>query len=287
LYKKTFLKIKTISPLHVGSGSALSTVDLPIQREKHTGFPLVHSTSIKGSMRSHFKMILGKDDELIHSLFGDDKENKDENQPACFSVSDCRLFAFPVRSNVSPFILITCPTVLKRFFDDLNYCLDENHQISNFDIGQYDALSFGKLKEDFLLEDLEIKLTGNIDENIKKVVLSNFSNIDENLLVVVSDDVFKFCVESYTDIQANISINENGVTQTGSLRYQEFLPRDSFLYSLVTILRSKEGSDDLKEENILNVLKENINGFLQLGGNQTTGKGICEIKWLEESKGGA
>ena len=31
--------IKTLSSMHVGSGSDLGIIDLPIQREKHTGFP--------------------------------------------------------------------------------------------------------------------------------------------------------------------------------------------------------------------------------------------------------
>jgi len=46
--------IKSITPLHVGSGSDLGVVDLPIQRESHTGFPKIEASSLKGSIRSEF-----------------------------------------------------------------------------------------------------------------------------------------------------------------------------------------------------------------------------------------
>ncbi len=40
------------TPLHMGTGTELGVVDLPIQREKHTGFPKGEASSIKGTFRS-------------------------------------------------------------------------------------------------------------------------------------------------------------------------------------------------------------------------------------------
>lgn len=37
--------------LHPGSGTALGAVDLPIQREKHTGWPMIQGSSLKGVLR--------------------------------------------------------------------------------------------------------------------------------------------------------------------------------------------------------------------------------------------
>jgi len=39
------------TPLHAGSGASLGAVDLPLQREKHTLYPLVQASGIKGAMR--------------------------------------------------------------------------------------------------------------------------------------------------------------------------------------------------------------------------------------------
>ena len=43
------------TPLHAGSGDALGVVDLPIQRERHTGFPKIEASSLKGALRESFE----------------------------------------------------------------------------------------------------------------------------------------------------------------------------------------------------------------------------------------
>ena len=54
---KTMYKIATPlfliceTPLHAGSGSDLGVIDLPIQRERHTSFPKIEGSSLKGAIR--------------------------------------------------------------------------------------------------------------------------------------------------------------------------------------------------------------------------------------------
>ena len=45
------LYLHAITSLHPGSGTALGVVDLPIQRERHTGWPVIPASSIKGVFR--------------------------------------------------------------------------------------------------------------------------------------------------------------------------------------------------------------------------------------------
>ena len=40
------------APIHAGSGSEVGIVDLPIQRERHTSFPKIEGSGIKGCFRS-------------------------------------------------------------------------------------------------------------------------------------------------------------------------------------------------------------------------------------------
>ena len=40
------------TPLHAGTGSGLGAVDLPIQRERSTGYPIVQASGLKGALRS-------------------------------------------------------------------------------------------------------------------------------------------------------------------------------------------------------------------------------------------
>ncbi|MCF6158369.1 MAG: type III-B CRISPR module RAMP protein Cmr4 [wastewater metagenome] len=56
MFKKAlpfFMIVET--PLHAGSSDALGVVDLPIQRERHTGFPKIESSGLKGSIREVFE----------------------------------------------------------------------------------------------------------------------------------------------------------------------------------------------------------------------------------------
>ncbi len=67
------------TPLHAGSGSDLGIVDMPIQRERHTGFPKVESSGLKGCLREAFER--GADEPAlikIHAAFGYDADGVTE-----------------------------------------------------------------------------------------------------------------------------------------------------------------------------------------------------------------
>src|SRR5882724_13055714 len=109
----TILFMYLETPLHAGSGTSLGVVDLPIQREKHTGFPMVQASGVKGAIRAHARDVLGdaaKDG--INTVFGPD-DNASEYASA-LALTDARLLLFPVRSLAGVFAWTTCPTMLNR-----------------------------------------------------------------------------------------------------------------------------------------------------------------------------
>ncbi len=112
------LFLYTETPLHVGSGSSLGTVDLPIQRESHTNFPMIQSTGIKGKLRNVFENNgLGNDVDVVkvvNAIFGSESSNA-----GALSPGDGRLLLFPVRSLAGVFAWITCPFVISRLQRDL------------------------------------------------------------------------------------------------------------------------------------------------------------------------
>ncbi len=120
----SIISFYAISPIHAGSGASVATVDLPIQRERHTGFPHIQASGVKGAMRDHFRQNNG-DKVKINQIFGSDEQDnwdeKKESLPGLISVSDAKLLAFPMRSNVAPFVWVTSPTILKRLSKDLEY----------------------------------------------------------------------------------------------------------------------------------------------------------------------
>jgi len=54
------------TPLHIGSGTTLDIIDLPIQREAHTDFPVMPSTSIKGVIRGEYWSKILKQANLLN-----------------------------------------------------------------------------------------------------------------------------------------------------------------------------------------------------------------------------
>jgi CRISPR-associated protein Cmr4 len=131
--KPLFLICET--PLHAGSGSDLGIVDLPIQRERHTDFPKIEGSSLKGALREAVEQVTQQksfeDQVTVHRVFGYDdgglknKKAIDESLggktdfAGAIGFSDARLLLFPVKSMKGVFAWVTCEKVLSQFSSDM------------------------------------------------------------------------------------------------------------------------------------------------------------------------
>jgi len=333
--KNEYCKILTfyaISPIHAGSGSMISAIDLPIQRERHTNWPHIQASSVKGALRDHYRNFSPQNDEkLINFIFGSDYENDnlpgnpEESIPGCIAVTDAKLLAFPVRSNVAPFLWITCPLAIQRLYSDLEFTGSPVHfQVDSLKLKKEEGMwvqnkiirnKINSKDKNILLEDTVVKIEREIYyKELWDMILP--ANI--NRLLLVEDEIYTYLVETATEIQTQIKIDSNsGTTKTGSLRYQELLPADSFLYTLVYFKdkyvpdypkkNEYEDEDEEKEEKkekedekaleelynqvknlqmeaIIKSVETTINGFIQIGGDYTLGRGLCAIEWKTLSK---
>lgn len=325
-----------VTPCHAGSGSALGVVDLPIQRERHTNWPMIQASGVKGAFRANFDRFaqnnlksetIGegqrKDFELLtQRIFGtdsysyhDEKDLAEKGKPkkvlvnggdsfagSC-SISDAKILAYPMRSNVSPFVWITCPAVLKRLARDLEIADKAVFNPSFFkdavegDNNAVALIGKGNFKSDkkdektsVLLEDFEVTVN---DTSILEFDKIKEYFKDAERLLLVSDDVFNYGVTDCTQIMAQIKIkSETGTTEEGSLRYQEELPSDTIMYTVIHWGDSKnliEGKDEqetdimkkkLKAETIRTFITEKvIKNHIQIAGDETCGRGIFQLTW--------
>ncbi|HPD57999.1 MAG TPA: type III-B CRISPR module RAMP protein Cmr4 [Smithellaceae bacterium] len=273
----SFCVFYAISPIHAGSGTSLAAVDLPIQRERHTNWPHIQASGVKGAMRAHYRDFVGDKKEEINYLFGSDTQDgwdkNEENIAGAVSVSDAKLLAFPVRSNIAPFVWITCPAILKRLSNDWEFA--ENAPLKNLTVeGERSVCLEGKLSGDVILEDMVV----TVDKEEQNPIPQEFPKLEK--LLLVSNDAFKYAVENCTEIQTQIKIDsEKGTAQEGALRYQELLPADSVLYSVVYF--SRTAFDHIpKAETVRAHIQDVIKNFIQIGGDETLGRGICRINWI-------
>ncbi len=283
-----------VTPCHAGSGSALGVVDLPIQRERHTNWPMIQASGVKGAFRANFDRFKNKIsdadksqikdfEKLSESVFGTDKGGSGSGYAGSCSISDAKILAYPMRSNVSPFVWITCPAVLKRLSRDLEIAGKTGFDASKFSVTDENSavLLNGNIKEkDVLLEDFEVKVS---DEKIKEFendIKDYFK--DAERLLLVSDDVFNYGVTDCTQIMAQIKIKaETGTTEEGSLRYQEELPSDTIMYTVVHWGKSKNSAEEKLQADTIKkfITEEVIKSHIQIAGDETCGRGIFQLEW--------
>src|SRR5581483_2990503 len=89
-----FIYVET--PLHAGTARGLGAVDLPIQRERTTGYPIVQASSLKGRLRAEARR-WGMMEAEWEAIFGPETERASDHAGA-LAVGDARLLLFPVRS---------------------------------------------------------------------------------------------------------------------------------------------------------------------------------------------
>jgi len=266
------LFIYSQSPMHVGSGSDLGLVDLPIQRESHTGFPKIEASSLKGAIRENFEGKAAKDDDWydIQLAFGFDKDslpsgvesrfpkNEDRDYSGALAFSDARLLLFPVKSFKGIFAYVTCPQVLERFRNDLQICesASSNDKIKALlDVFANNAIpkenkmaSVADLTSSskIILEDyaFEVKEDDQATKDFAKELGTHLAIDLTKRLVVLSDNVFADFVKLFTEVITRNKIdNSKGTVAKGALFTEEYLPAESVLYSLVfanSIFTAKE-----------------------------------------------
>lgn len=275
-----------VTPCHAGSGSALGVVDLPIQRERHTNWPMIQASGVKGAFRANFdryknnlsdeeKAKVKEINKLADSIFG---TSEGTGYAGSSSFSDAKILAYPMRSDVSTFVWITCPAVLKRLQKDLAFAGEDIAKCKIPEVKENEAVLIkGSISGNVLLEDYEVKVL-----NDKKVEGFDVYFEGADRLILVSDEVFNYGVTNCTQIMAQIKIDsKTGTTADGSLRYQEELPSDTLMYTVIHWGDSKNTVEDkLKADTIKRFITEEvIKNHIQIAGDETCGRGIFELTW--------
>ena len=280
--EKRLILLHTLTPLHVGTGQAVANVDLPIAREKATGFPIVPASALKGVLRDYFR-----EQPWANRAFGfapkegnteeEDTEDARTGRAGAWMFTDLRILCLPVRSFFGVFAYATCPLILERLrrhaeafgikgFENLSVAVDGT---------QIALTSSSALRKDdkVYLEDLD--LTVKQDSHVDAVAQA----IAEKLLpesershftarfAVVSNDVFTFLSETATEVVARVRLEDATKTvASGGLWYEEAVPAEALFYGFVGATSAEPSLASLR-----------LNESLQIGGDATIGRGLCKV----------
>lgn len=304
MYKKAaLLTFYAETPIHMGSGQSVSYVDLPIQRERHTSFPVLWASGIKGVIRN-LALRVWNDKDKINTIFGPDPDAASDFA-SCISITDAKILLYPVRSVRGVFAWITCPFVLKRFKEDLK-AIGVDFKVNGQEI-QIPEISDNevfianenlKLKikdkdivalEEFIFEAKVNEQVRNLAEKLKKLIPTNdLTNHLEYHLTIVSDNVFKDFVNYAVEIRTRIRIDQaKGTVKEGALFSEELVPSESVFYSLLFIKDSFNPNNKINAENVLFEINNLFSKYslLQLGGDETIGRGFVRVKFYSPQGG--
>jgi CRISPR-associated protein Cmr4 len=268
--------------IHAGAGQMAGVIDLPIQREAHTAWPVVYGSAVKGALRS-----LADEQQAgwLIPVFGPETTNASDHAGALL-VSDARLLLLPVRSLTSHFKWVTCPALLKRFradaqrlgLPDAAFAVPEVDD-ANSALAPEDAAD-GLFLDEFRFNLKTADLSAVITALARLMGRDDAEAALQRQLVVVHDDRFNHLAQFATPVNAHVCIdNQTKTVKNGMLWYEESLPPDTVLYVglYAQAARVKEQSKTAAE--VLSHITRDLfaRPYLQLGGNETVGMGWCKV----------
>ncbi len=299
--------IYTESSLHCGSGTGLGVIDLPIQREKYTDYPVCQASGVKGVVREFFEIKCGENEDRVKCIFGPNFGRGDSEAFAgAATFTDARLLLFPVRSLNGVFAYTTSRFALSRLKRDLEMARigDISWNIPT-DTGDRVLGSPGSRIADkdnkAILEEYAFDFeVSNEVKDIAEWIADNaipkggeyhfWKKKAKTDIVLLPDNVFRDFVKLSTEVQARIRINnETKTVDKGALFYEEALPSDSLLYSVVMAHDPACDSDKRPEKlktskEVMSFLSEVDAQRLQFGGDATIGKGIVNVNFLKSKE---
>jgi CRISPR-associated protein Cmr4 len=286
----------TETSLHCGAESGSGYVDLPVQRERHTGYPVIPGSTVKGVLRDEMRNgpngggSLSK--EEVDRFFG----TEDATGPGRVSFGDGILAAFPVRSSAAPFHWVTCPFVLERVGRALRVDLRVEEP--------KDGRAWAKQGGEVLVEELRLAAQalpsfygegGGLETLLGLLPgegrgFAHTRKLFPERLLIVSDGDFGELVETATEVVTRIKLNILGTTTTaerkdlpeelraeasdtdlqGNLFVQELVPGETLFLCPLRALEGEEGFS-----NAASALR-----VMRLGGDETIGRGVTHVTWV-------
>ncbi len=316
------LYLFTRTPLHVGAGASVGAIDQPIQRERHTGFPVVPASSLKGTFADAWndglldeqndkgetkKVRVKKDGTASEAawLFGSDSDK--HAAAGALQFSEARLLAFPIRSAKGSFAWITCALMLQRAVRDgvlaqnlvpifpkpANGQPDESDELAFF--AANGPLALG---DKVVLEEYTFTRTGNdeatkLGEALAKLLLDDpvWQEVASRL-VILSDGMMSFFAKSACEVAQHVRINdETGTAAGGALFNQENVPSETLFYAVLNAFAERSAQKQDKPRTPEQAtkafdtkLKVNCSVF-QFGGDASTGLGYCTVQLNDKQEG--
>lgn len=273
------------SPIHAGDKpEAEGDIDLPIQKDNATGFPVVRGSTVRGSLRQ-----LSRANELeVEELFGSEPDNPDP-KPGILNISDFDALLCPVRTLTGFFAWVTTPYLLQNLQRNLQLCGSAERipiPVSGDKVlvaSGSRLLSKGKISlEETVFPATESPELATLGLWIAQKALpaSDTYNFLKGMAVtniaLIPDEVFQKLLPLVLPVFARIRIDPiTGTVVEGALWNTEFLSSEALLCG--TIIAGDDGKKSKSVEKLIELTKSR---WFQIGGCKGIGMGMVTSVWL-------
>lgn len=284
--------LHALSPTHAGIGRGVGYIDLPIDRDGVTGWPIIRGSAFKGVWADHHRATTDarRSDATLRAAFGIAGDGNNSNAGALIP-TDATLVCLPVRSFRGTFAWATSPLCLRMLQRTLKLAGEDVANLPVPDIladgVAHHAMATSLIEgKQLFLEDLDFnaqecntatawakKLAAWVFPGKEKAD-EDWRTVFEMRFVVLPDTAFDFLCETGTEVQTRVKIHdENKVVEQGALWTEESLPAETILAGIVQCDRvfGRNGEDITPAGLLDRFAKDSLT--LQIGGKATVGRG--------------
>lgn len=271
------------SPVHTGAAGSLDVLDLPVQRESATGYPVIWGQSLKGALRQ-----AGRDrhwpEPRVATVFGSaiKDQGEDGGSPGTLAVGDAQLVAMPVPTLRRTFAWLTSQIALGRLarkYKTLNLAVPAPPSVRS-DGGICCSQGWTQSAKEVLgpcLVGFGESFSQPLAAWAKRIAADAlgddeaFKPFADKLcadLVLAGSDIVPMLLRECTEQAVRVQLSEDTKTVSEGPFYSEYLPAETIMAASLTL----RGKGDTEENQ--RALEELLNGLLQIGGDETLGKGL-------------
>jgi CRISPR-associated protein Cmr4 len=306
------------SPVHAGAADSLDLLDLPVQREAATGYPVIWGQSLKGALRQAAadRQAAGDADgwtsAMVIQVFGSEPgepgqtsepgepDESRQTTPGLLAVGDAQLIAMPVPTLRRTFAWVTSDIALGRLarkYTTLGRAAPRVPSVAEDRGAAPDAQWTDTPNE--VLGPCLVPLGTERDESLREwagLIADDAIGVGEPFqpfagkfrtdLLLAGSQIMPTLLRECTEQSVRVQLNKDKIVENGPF-YSEYLPAETILAASLTLRQSltPQQSPDAKAEDHqtrMQAVRDLLDGrLLQVGGDETLGKGLVWGRLLE------
>jgi len=283
------------SPVHTGAADSADVLDLPVQREASTGYPVIWGQSLKGALRQAARDVNWPRDQ-VNAVFGSDIEDLGPDRqttPGVLAVGDAQLVAMPVPTLRRTFAWLTSDIALGRLArkysqvgrdplpvpqvaPDTGRAADGAWTASASEVLGSCLVRLGDERDEQLAAWAELLARDALGDAAGFVPFAAKIRGD---LIMAGSEVAPILLRECTEQAVRVQLARDSKTVQNGPFYSEYLPAETILAAALTLRGTGDTEDNQAD------LRHLLHGqLLRIGGDETLGKGLMWGRLLVQER---